>query len=98
MRAIKLLPGALACLFLLLISAGPAMAQGALLKRGDHYFEEFSYVKAAETYEQAFKKDASSIPHARRLAECYWNLRDTKNAQVWYAVVAASSQATPVDL
>jgi hypothetical protein len=24
-------------------------------------------VKAAEAYEQAFKKDASSIPHARRL-------------------------------
>jgi len=98
MRAIKLLTGVLACLFLLLINASPAMAQGALLNRGDHYFEEFSFVKAAETYEQAFKKDASSIPHARRLAECYWNLRDTKNAETWYAVVAASSQATPVDL
>ena len=83
---------------MLLFAAGSAMAQGALLNRGDHYFEEFSFVKAAEAYEQAFKKDASSIPHARRLAESYWNLRNPKAAETWYAVVAASSQATPVDM
>lgn len=73
-------------------------AQTGLLMRGDQYFEQFSFVKAAEIYEQAFRKDASSIPHARRLAECYWNLRDPENAQTWYAVVAASSQATASDV
>jgi outer membrane protein OmpA-like peptidoglycan-associated protein len=86
-------------LALLLVSASKqAFGQGALLTRGDHYFEDFSFTRAAETYEMAFKKDASSIPHARRLAECYWNLREPKQAEPWYAVVAASSQATAVDL
>lgn len=74
-------------------------AQQGLLKLGDRYFEQFSYAKAIEYYEQAFRKnDASSIPHARRLGECYWNLRDIPNAERWYAIVAASSQATPEDV
>lgn len=74
------------------------MAQAALLKQGDRYFNDLSYAQAAEAYEHAFRKNASSIPHARRLAECYWNLRDTKKALTWYALVATSSQAIPEDL
>ena len=67
-------------------------AQKGLLKLGDKYFEDFSYSKAIEYYEQAFhKNDASSIFHARRLGECYWNLRDTPNAERWYAIVSALS-------
>ncbi|MBL7962607.1 MAG: OmpA family protein [Flavobacteriales bacterium] len=57
-----------------------------------------SYAAAIEEYEQAFRKDASSIPHARHLAECYWFLRDLKNAERWYAVVASSSQAEEGDI
>ncbi|MFZ1331686.1 MAG: hypothetical protein WAR83_05835, partial [Flavobacteriales bacterium] len=81
------------------ISGTDLNAQQGLLKLGDRYFEQFSYAKAIEYYEQAFRKnDASSIPHARRLGECYWNLRDIPNAERWYAIVAASSQATPEDV
>ena len=57
-----------------------------------------SYSQAIEAYELAFRKDASSIPHARRLADCYWKIRDTKNAERWYAIVAASSQVEPEDI
>lgn len=80
------------------IVSNPINAQSGLLKQGDQYFNDFSFAQAIETYEQAFRKDASSIPHARRLAESYWNIRDAKGAERWYAVVAASSQATPEDI
>lgn len=83
---------------LLLGTVASALAQNALLTRGDRYYDQFSYVKAADAYEQAFRKDASSIAHARRLAECYWNLRAPNRAEPWYAMVAASSQATPLDI
>ncbi|MCU0320013.1 MAG: OmpA family protein [Flavobacteriales bacterium] len=73
-------------------------AQEALLRQGDLAFEAFSYAEAIEAYEQAFHRNANSIEHARRLGESYWNLRDTRNAERWYAIVAASSQATPIDL
>lgn len=86
---------------LLMLAMGfgePISAQSGLLKQGDQYFDDFSFAQAIETYEQAFRKDASSIPHARRLAESYWNIRDAKGAERWYAVVAASSQAQPQDM
>ena len=85
-------------LLLLVAIATPCAAQDGLLNRGDKYYEAFSYTMAIESYEQAFRKDASSIPHARRLADCYWTLRDTRNAERWYAIVAASSQAEPQDI
>ncbi len=85
-------------LFFTFLNASTTAAQDALLARGDKEYADFSYSRAIETYEQAFKRNASSIPHARRLADSYWTLRDHVNAEKWYAVVAASSQATPQDV
>lgn len=73
-------------------------SQDGLLKLGDRSYDQFAFMQAIEYYEQAFRKDASSIPHARRLAESYWNIRDPKRAEQWYAVVAASSQTQPQDI
>jgi outer membrane protein OmpA-like peptidoglycan-associated protein len=83
---------------LLILVFAKAQGQQALLSSGDKSYAELSYIEAIEAYEQAFRKNASSIPHARRLADCYWTLRDTKNAERWYAIVAASSQAEPEDV
>lgn len=77
---------------------GAARGQEAILRQADRYYQDYSYSDAIETYEQAFRKDASSIAHARRLADCYWTLRDAANAERWYAIVATSSQATAEDL
>ena len=82
-------------LFLVRIAAYP---QQGLLHQADRLYENYSYHEAIATYEQAFRKDASSIEHARRLADCYWTLRDPANAERWYAVVASSSQATAIDM
>lgn len=88
----------LAPLVVMLAIVLPVHAQDALLKRADRYHEAFAYSKAIEYYEQAFRRDVNSIPHARRLAECYWNIRDQKGAERWYAVVASSSQAEAEDV
>jgi outer membrane protein OmpA-like peptidoglycan-associated protein len=85
-------------LFFLFLVPGLLRGQDALLSRAEKSYRNFSYAKAIETYELAFRKDASSIAHARQLADSYWNLRDTRNAERWYAVVASSSQAIPEDL
>jgi hypothetical protein len=75
-----------------------AFSQGGLLRQADRLYADYSYREAIELYEQAFRKDASSIEHARKLADCYWTLRDAANAERWYAVVAASSEANAEDL
>jgi hypothetical protein len=88
----------LICTWLPFLLLSEARAQQALLSSGDDSYDALSYTQAIEAYEQAFRKNASSIPHARRLADCYWTLRDTKNAEHWYAIVAASSQVEPEDI
>lgn len=82
----------------LLLLGTPAFAQSGLLRQADRLYADYSYHEAIELYEQAFRKDANSIEHARKLADCYWTLRDGRNAERWYAVVAASSQATAEDM
>ena len=83
---------------LLFFCSPPSGAQDGLLKLGDRSYEAFAYMQAIEYYEQAFKKDATSIPHARKLAESYWNVRQLKQSEQWYAIVASSSQAQPLDV
>ena len=85
-------------LLILCMPCATLRAQQGLLLHGDDAYANFSFTQAIEAYEQAFQKDANSIEHARRLADSYWTLRDTRNAERWYAVVAASSQATPEDV
>ncbi len=65
-------------------------AQEALLRQADRLYANYSYHDAIERYEQAFRKEATSMDGARRLADCYWTLRDAPNAERWYAIVAAS--------
>lgn len=82
----------------LLAHAPGARAQNGLLRSGDQAFERFAFPEAIASYEAAFNKGATSMEHARKLAESYWNIRDLRNAQRWYAVVTESSQARPEDL
>ncbi|HRN36166.1 MAG TPA: OmpA family protein [Flavobacteriales bacterium] len=85
-------------IILCLLLPWAAFPQDGLLRQADRLYADYSYHEAIELYEQAFRKDASSIEHARRLADCYWTLRDAANAERWYAVVAASSEATGEDM
>ncbi len=81
-----------------LLASHCAFAQKAALRKGDRCFADMSFLEAIQHYERAFDQGAESIPHARRLAECHWNLRDPDGSSKWYALVAASPEATPEDI
>ncbi len=53
-------------------------------KLADKFFENYSYVKATELYEEAVKKGDSSAHVLTRLGDCYYNNSKTEEAAVWY--------------
>jgi outer membrane protein OmpA-like peptidoglycan-associated protein len=68
-------------LFILALSCTYSFAQRKL---ADKFFENFSYIKATELYEEAVKKGDSSEHVLTRLGDCYYNNSKTKEAAVWY--------------
>ena len=68
-------------LFILALSCSYTFAQRKL---ADKFFENFSYIKATELYEEAVKKGDSSEHVLTRLGDCYYNNSKTKEAAVWY--------------
>ncbi|MFD2552328.1 OmpA family protein [Bizionia sediminis] len=52
----------------------------------DIFFENFSYVKAAELYKETVKRGDSSMHVLTRLGDSYYNNSDTENAALWYAL------------
>lgn len=68
-------------LFILALSSTVMVAQRKL---ADKFFENFSYVKATELYEEAVKKGDSSEHVLTRLGDCYYNNSKTAEAAVWY--------------
>lgn len=53
-------------------------------KVADIFFENYSYVKAAELYQETVKKGDSSEHVLTRLGDCYYNNSDTESAAIWY--------------
>ena len=53
-------------------------------KVADIFFENYSYVKAAELYEETVKKGDSSEHVLTRLGDSYYNNSNTESAATWY--------------
>lgn len=68
-------------LFIAALSCSYTFAQRKL---ADKFFENYSYVKATELYEEAVKKGDSSEHVLTRLGDCYYNNSKPKEAAVWY--------------
>ena len=62
-----------------------AIGQNALLKTAEHHFENLSFIKAIDAYEQALKKKGISEPEKfvamKNLAESYLKVKDAVNAE-----------------
>src|SRR6218665_4174478 len=71
-----------------------SFAQSGLLKTADHHYENLSYIKAIDAYEQALKKkgltDAEKISAKIKLADSYGKIKDAQNAERVYAEVVNS--------
>ena len=62
-----------------------AIGQNTLLKTAEHHFENLSFIKAIDAYEQALKKKGISEPEKfvamKNLAESYLKVKDAVNAE-----------------
>lgn len=56
-------------------------------KRGDSFFEAFSFQKALEAYEHAFEKHPDDDKLKLKIAECYRMLNKPHMSEEWYAQV-----------
>ncbi|MCP9769663.1 flagellar motor protein MotB [Lacihabitans sp. LS3-19] len=62
-----------------------AIGQNALLKTAEHHFENLSFIKAIDAYEQALKKkgisDTDKFSAMKNLSESYLKVKDAVNAE-----------------
>ncbi|WP_299115638.1 OmpA family protein [uncultured Winogradskyella sp.] len=79
-------------LFITLMSSSLCLtAQNKNTKKADKEFARFEYVDAAESYKKLIDKgDGSSYVYGQ-LAECYYNIFNSVEAEKWYAKALESS-------
>ena len=68
------------------LSFSNLIAQNNSTKKADRLFDRFEFVKAAEEYLK-LAKDGENNYIISRLADSYYNIFDTKNAEKWYAKI-----------
>lgn len=84
--------------FAVFVLASFAMqAQGFKQKLADKYYNELSYFKAVEVYEDLAQRKNPTAKNLQRTAECYRLIGDAKNAEKWYEKLVASGSSEPQD-
>ena len=66
-------------------------AQDKSSKKADKQFSKLEFVKAAESYKKLINNGKSSDYVVAQLAECYYNIFNTVEAEKWYATLAEKS-------
>ncbi len=66
------------------INCSTIYAQINKTKKADRLYERLEFVKAAEEYLSLVKENPGDYYITKRLAESYYNIFDTKNAEKWY--------------
>ena len=66
-------------------------AQNKYTKKADKYFAKFEYVKAIEHYSRIVQHDAADDYVYSRLAECYFEVNDTGQAEHFYSKIENTS-------
>ena len=74
-----------ALLFMTLMSSFCLTAQNKDTKKADKYFSRFEFVKAVEGYNKLVKKGKGGAYIYGQLAESYYNIFNTVEAERWYA-------------
>lgn len=69
----------------------PMFSQSILVKKADKYYNRLQYVKAAEVYEKIVANDKADNHVYENLADSYYQIFDTKNAEKYYAILAQKS-------
>jgi len=66
-------------------------AQDNISKKADKQFSRLEFVKASESYKKLIDKGNASDYIVGQLAECYYNIFNTVEAEKWYATLAEDS-------
>jgi outer membrane protein OmpA-like peptidoglycan-associated protein/tetratricopeptide (TPR) repeat protein len=74
----------LTLLIITLISFSNLVAQNNSTKKADRLFDRFEFIKAAEEYLKLANDEANDYYVISRLADSYYNIFDTKNAEKWF--------------
>ena len=74
------------------ISFSNSFAQNNTTKKADRLYDRFEFVKAAEEYLKLTKDEANNYIISR-LADSYYNIFDTKNAEKWYAKIVEENDS-----
>ena len=73
-------------IFIIILFTGLfANAQSKTTKKADKLFSKFEFVRAAEEYEKLLSKGESTAYVYRQLAEAYYNIYKTVEAEKYYA-------------
>lgn len=78
-------------LFITLMSSLCLTAQNKNTKKADKQFSRYEFVKAAESYNKLVEKGKADDYVYGQLAECYYNIFNTVEAEKWYAKALETS-------
>jgi len=83
-----------ACIALLCI---PAAAQTGKVKKADAYFEKLAYAYAADLYVKLIGTEVETPDMKSKLAQCYFQMGDMLNAELYYSEVVNTPGASIED-
>lgn len=85
-------------LFITLMSGFCLTAQNNDTKQADKHFSRFEFVKAAEDYNALIEKGKGDVYVYSQLAECYYNIFNTVEAERWYSKALETSDNIDADI
>lgn len=85
-------------LTLLLLVGTVVSAQSGDTKKADKHFDRLEYVEAIEAYEELVSKGKDDAYTHLRLAEAYYNVYNSKNAEKYYGMYLAEVDNAPADV
>ena len=80
-------------LIIILVTGFFANAQSKSTKKADRLFAKFEFVEAAKAYQEVISKGNGSEYVYAQLAEAYYNVFNTVDAEKWYAKTLETSEA-----
>ncbi|WP_400075551.1 OmpA family protein [Winogradskyella sp. R77965] len=80
-------------LFIALMSGFCLTAQNKDTKKADKHFARYEFVKAANSYNKLVEDEKADAYVYNQLAESYYNIFNTVEAEKWYAIALESSDS-----
>jgi len=79
-----------------LVNQTSAQEQLSLKQQADQYFERYEYFKSIGLYLKIANKNHPEIQVMERLADCYRNINQYQDAEIWYAKAVADTKASKI--